>query len=147
MSARIGVRLQLEHADRVPSGEQLEHGGVVERDGVDVERRVLGGADHLDRVRDHVEVAQPEEVHLQQAEVLDAVHLVLRDDRRRLRVLARLGLALDREVVGERLLGDDDRGGVDAVLAAQTLEAQGHVDDLLHVGVGVAHRPQVAAAL
>ena len=34
-----------------------------------------------------------------------------------------LGLALDRQVLGERLVGDDDRRGVDAVLAAQALEA------------------------
>ncbi len=91
-------------------------------------------ADDLERVGDHVEVAQAEEVHLQQAEVLDAVHLVLRDDRRVLDVLPALGLALDRQVGGERLLGDHDRGGVDAVLAAQPLEALGHVDDLAASG-------------
>ena len=34
-----------------------------------------------DGVGDDVEVAQAEEVHLQQPELLDAVHLVLRDDR------------------------------------------------------------------
>ena len=44
--------------------------------------------------------------------------------------LARLRLALDRQVLGERLLGDHHRRGVDAVLAAQTLEALGHLDDL-----------------
>ena len=41
-------------------------------------------------VGDDVEVAQAEEVHLQQAEFLDAVHLELGDDRRVGRVLARL---------------------------------------------------------
>ena len=46
-------------------------------------------ADHLDGVGDDVEVAQAEEVHLEQAELLDAVHLVLGDDRRVLGVLAR----------------------------------------------------------
>ena len=69
-----------------------------------------------------VEVAQAEEVHLQEPEVLDAVHLVLRDDRRVFERRARLGLALDRQVLGERLARDDDRGGVDAVLAAQPFE-------------------------
>ena len=84
---------------------------------------------------DHRQVAQPEEVHLQQAELFDPVHLVLGDDRRVARVAAGLGLALDRQVLGERLVGDDDRGGVDAVLAAQALEAAGDVDHLLRVGV------------
>ena len=80
-------------------------------------------ADQLDGLVDDDEVAQPEEVHLQQAEVLDAVHLVLRDDRRVLGILPVLGLALDREVLGELVAGDHHRGGVDAVLAAQPLEA------------------------
>ena len=59
------------------------------------------GPDHRHRVGDHVEVAQPEEVHLQQPEVFDAVHLVLGDDGRVGRFLAGLGLALDRDVVGD----------------------------------------------
>ena len=107
----------------------------------------LAGAHHLHGVGDDVEVAQAEEVHLQQAELLDAVHLVLRDDRRRLGVLAGLRLALHRQVLGERLLGDDDGGGVDAVGALQALEALGDVDDLLDVGVGVVHRPQLGRRL
>ena len=52
---------------------------------------------------DDVEVAQAEEVHLEQPEVFDPVHLVLRDDRRVGEVPAGLGLALDRQVLGERL--------------------------------------------
>ena len=51
-------------------------------------------ADHRYGVGDDVEVAQPEEVHLEQTEVLDAVHLVLRDERRLGGILAGLGLAL-----------------------------------------------------
>ncbi len=96
--------------------------------------------DELERVVDDVEVAQPEEVHLQQTQVLDAVHLVLGDDGRLLDGLAGLGLALDRQVLGERILGDHHRGGVDAVLAAQALEALGDIDDLGDVGVGLDHR-------
>ncbi len=142
-----GSALELEHADRVAAAQQRQRGVVVERDGVDVEGRVLGAADQLDRVLDDVEVAQAQEVHLQQAELFDAVHLVLGDDRRVLGALAVLGLALDREVVGERVPGDHHRGGVDAVLAAQALEALGHVDDLVHVGVGVVHGPQLAGRL
>ena len=104
-----------------------------------VARRCL---DEVERRLDHREVAQPEEVHLQQAELLDPVHLVLGDDRRVGGVRARLGLALDRQVLGERLVGDDDRRGVDAVLAAEALEAPGDVDDLLRVGVRLVHLAQ-----
>ena len=58
--------------------------------------------------------------------------------------LVAVRLALDGHVLGERLVGDDHGGGVDAVLAAQALEAAGHVDDLLGLGVGVVHDPQLA---
>ena len=72
----------------------------------------------------------PRKSIFEQPEVLDAVHLVLGDDRRASGVLPDLRLALDRQVLGERLVGDDHGGGVDAVLAAQALEALGDVDDL-----------------
>ena len=64
-----------------PATSSVERRGVVERDRVDVEVGIAASADHRTRVGDDVEVAQAEEVHLQQAERLDAVHLVLRDDR------------------------------------------------------------------
>ena len=60
---------------------------------------------HLDGVGDDVEVAQAQEVHLQQAEVLDAVHLVLGDHRGVGGVLTGLGLALDRRVGGDAAPG------------------------------------------
>ena len=50
----------------------------------------------VDRLVDHVEVAEAEEVHLQQAERLDVPHPELRD-----RLLA-LALALQRHDVGQR---------------------------------------------
>ena len=130
-----------------PRRSMLVGGRVVERDGVDVEVDAAGVADDLDGVADHVEVAEAEEVHLEEAELLDAVHLVLRDDRRVLGVLPALGLALDRQVGGERLLGDHHRGGVDAVLAAQALEALGHLDHLGGVLVLVPHLPEVGGHL
>ena len=99
--------------------------------------------DQIEAALDHREVAQPEEVHLQQTEVLDAVHLVLGDDRRVLGVPARVRLALDGQVVRQRVAGDDHGGRMDPVLAAQALEAERDVDDLLGVGVGLVHGPQL----
>ena len=55
-----------------------------------------------------------------------------------------VGLALDRHVLGQRLVGDDHGGGVDAVLAPKPLETLGHVDDLLGLGVGLVHVAQLA---
>ncbi len=103
--------------------------------------------DELERDLEDVEVAQAEEVHLEEPEVLDPVHLVLGDDRRVLDLAARLRLALDRQVLGERLARDHDRGGVDAVLAAQPLEPAGDVDDALGVGIGLVERAQLGGHL
>ena len=65
--------------DRVAPGHHLVGLGVVER-----ERRHVGplagrALDDVQRVLDHVEVAQAEEVHLEQADLLDRLHRVLRD--------------------------------------------------------------------
>ena len=75
------------------------------------------------------------------------MHLVLGDDRRLLDGLAGLGLALDREVLGERIVGDHHGGSVDAVLTAQTLEALGDIDDPGDIGVGVDHVAKLARGL
>ena len=65
-----------------PACEQLVGLVVVEVDVVDVEVDApVASRISSSGVGDDVEVAQAEEVHLQQAEVLDPVHLVLRDDR------------------------------------------------------------------
>ena len=138
---------ELEHADRVGPPQQLEGLLVVERDVVDVGPVAGGLLDEVERDLDDVEVAQAEEVHLQQAELFDAVHLVLRHHRRVFERGAGLGLALDRQVLGERFAGDDHRGRVDAVLAAQPLEPAGDVDDALGVGVDVVERAQVGGHL
>ena len=106
--------------------------------------RAPGGRfDQVQGPLDDRQVAQPEEVHLEQAQVLDPVHFVLGDDGGVLGPPARLRLALDGQVLGERLAGDHHRGGVDAVLAPQALEPPGHVDDLGHVGIGVVHLAQL----
>jgi hypothetical protein len=142
-----GPALQLEHAHRVAPPEHLEGLLVVERDAVDVRPGAGGGGDQVERLLDHRQVAQAQEVHLEQAQVGDAVHLVLGDDGGVGDVAVRAGLALDGQVLGERLAGDDHGGGVDAVLAAQALEAAGHVDDLLGLGVRLVQGPQLGGHL
>ena len=114
---------------------------------VDVDLDPLGPSDQFERVGDDVEVPEAQEVHLQQAEVLDAVHLVLRDDRSVLGILTGLGLALDRQVVGQRVLRDHHRRGVDPVLTSQPLEPLGDGDDLLGLGIGGVHVAQLGGHL
>ena len=88
-------------------------------------------ADQLDRLVDHVEVAQAEEVHLQQAERLDVPHPELGDD------LLVAAFLLQRDDVGQRPVGDHDARRVDRVLADEALERLREVDDLPHDRVGV----------
>ena len=74
-----------------PRCEHLVGLRVVERDRADVD-----AADELDRLVDHVEVAQAEEVDLQQAERLDVAHRELGHD------LLVGALLLERDDVGQR---------------------------------------------
>ena len=99
---------------------------VVQRDRLDVEV-----ADELDGLVDHVEVAEAEEVHLQQAERLDVAHRELRDD------LLVGAFLLERDDVDQRPVADDDACGVDRVGADEALERLREVDDLADERVGV----------
>ena len=72
--------LELEDTDRVAATQHLVDRLVVERHGVDVRPVPRVAFDQVQGTLDRREVAQAEEVHLQEAERLDAVHLVLGDD-------------------------------------------------------------------
>ena len=72
--------LELEDAVGLAVAEQLVGLRVVERDRVDVEVDALGALDLVERVADQRQRAQPEEVHLQEADALDLLHRPLRDD-------------------------------------------------------------------
>jgi hypothetical protein len=79
-------------------------------------------------VGEHREVAQPEEVHLEQAERLGRTHLVLGED------LAALG-AHQRHDLGERSRADDHRGRVDAVVTLEALEPRRDLEHLAVLGL------------
>ena len=97
--------------------------------------------DEGDRLVDHVEVAEPEEVHLQEAEVHDVVHPDLRHD------LLVGALLLERDHLDQRLRTDDDAGRVDGVRPRQPLERSREVDDLLRDRVRVDGLAQLGAGL
>ena len=82
MSDRIGPALELEDADPVASPQHREDLVVVEGQVVDVGSRPGRSLDLVEGALDHRQVPQAEEVHLEQAELFDSVHLVLGDERR-----------------------------------------------------------------
>ena len=124
--------VELEDAEGVAAREQVVGRLVGHVLGQGVEVDVLAAVDlHVvDGVVEDREVAQPEEVHLDQAERLAARVVELGDD------LAVLQAAHDRDDVDERLAAHDDAGGVHAPLALEALEALGGLDDLLQVRLG-----------
>ena len=105
--------------------------------GIDLEAAVL--ADVADRLVENREVPQPQKVHLEQAGQLDARAVPLRND------VILSGDRLQRDVIDQRLVGDDDAGGVGPRTAGQALEPDGDVDHFVDLRVGVVGLLQVGA--
>ena len=99
------------------------------------------GLDVAQRVVEDGQVAQAQEVHLEQAEGLAGPHVQLGDDR------AVLLAAHDRDDVEQRLGRQDHAGRVDAPLPAQALEPTGGVDDLAQVVLALVQRAEVRGLL
>ena len=133
--------VELEHPERVAALQDLVGLGVGHVLGQDLEVDLLApvGADVLDGVVEDGQVAQAQEVHLDQAQRLAAGVVELGDD------LAVLLTAHDRDEVDERLAAHDDAGRVHAPLALQPLQAQGGLDDLLGRLVLLVQRAEVGA--
>ena len=131
---------QLEHPERLRVVEQLVGLGVVERQGLEVEHSAGGALHELHGVAEDGERLQPEEIHLQQAEVADRAHRVLGDD-------AAVVVLLQRQEVDERLGADDDAGRVDAGAAGLVLEQERVVDELPGHLLGIVGRLEVRVLL
>ena len=123
-------RFQLEHADGVALVEQVVRLRITERQAVNVDRDAMTALHHLDRVADDGQRLQPEEVHLQQAEITDRAHRVLRDD-------AAVVIKLERQIIDQRLRTDDDARRVDRAVARQVFEHEGGVHEFARGFLGV----------
>ena len=75
------------------------------------------------------------------------MHLVLGDDRGLLRILTRLGFALNGQVFGQWLPGDNHRGGMNSVLPPESLQSTSHVHYLADVSVSGVHVPEFGGHL
>ncbi len=98
-------------------------------------------ADQLLRLLEHVEVAQAEEVDLQQPERLDVAAGELGHD------LLVGALLLQRDVLRQRLVADHDAGSMDRVRAHEPFQRSRQVDDLAGDRIGVVLRLQLLARL
>ena len=130
-------RLQLEHAIRIGGLQQAERRRVVPGDGRQVEFQAARLLQVLERVLDDRQVAQAEEVHLQEADLLHGVHLVLGHDRALLLAVlfAARDAQLQRHVLLQRLGGDHDAGGMGGRVPDQALEFAGVLQQPLVDGI------------
>ena len=82
----------------------------------------MAGLDHPDRRVERRQVPEAEEVHLEQAGLLDVPHLPLGPDD-----VGRLAVDLERDHVLQRAVGDDDAGGVRPDAPGRAFEPEGEV--------------------
>ena len=130
--------VELENTESVTAGQQVVGGAVIEREVFEIEFFATVHADVVERVGDDREVAQPQEVHLDEAEGLTRRVVELGDD------LAVLLAAHDRDDVEQRLGRHDDTGRVHAPLALQPLEPERSVENGLGVGIDFDQRAELA---
>ena len=121
--------VELEHPEGVATGEQLVGLLIVRGQCLEVDVDPPVGLDVLDAVADDGEVAQTQEVHLQQPDGLAGGVGPAGDDR------AVLGAFPHRDAVEQRDTRHDHGAGVDAGLADDALETACGVVDGAHVGV------------
>ena len=113
----------MENADRLPAIQQREGRVVVEWHLRDREIR-HARPDQRDRVLDHRQRFQPEEIHLQHPKVGERSHRELADDIRAFAVAAK------RHVFRKIAIADDDSGGVHASVAREPFQNRGVIPEL-----------------
>ena len=68
------------------------------------------------RVLDHGQTFEPEEIHLEQAKIVQRTHRILADH------VVAFDVAAERDVIGQIAIGDDDTGRVHPGIAREALE-------------------------
>ena len=123
------VGFQLEDTGRLTGGKQLKSLAVVQRDFLEVDSLAPRLADEAYGAVQHGEIAQAEEVHLEQADFFDGVHLELRHDA----VVA--DVSLQGDVFGERLTRYHHARRMGRGVAGHTFQILGEVQQALHLRV------------
>jgi len=122
--------LKLEHSERVTGGQCLEGLGVVQGQGDQVDVDTVVVAHVGNGIAQNGEVAQTQEVHLQQADVLAGRIVPAGDD-------GAVVTHPHRDRVGKRLARHDHGAGVDARVANQSFQAARGFEDRGDVRVGL----------
>ena len=118
-------RLELEDALALTLADHLHDLRIVIIDGGEIDLLAGPLLSHLHGILDHRQRAQAQEVHLQQTELFELRHVVLRCH-------GSIYGRLQRHKFINRLGGDDDAGRVHGGVAWQSLQLHGHVDQVMH---------------
>ena len=113
-------RLQLEHAEGPRLGEDLVGPRIVEGQRLGIEGDPLRLLDETGRVGDDGEGTEAEEVHLEEAQLLDGAHGEARDE------LGTLRIFVEGHALHEGLVGDDHGRGMDGRVPGASLEGARH---------------------
>ena len=120
----LGSELDLEEADGVDRADHVVDARVVEREGVEVGTDAVAPLDQVQALGDGGEGAQPQQVHLDETEILDVV-LVELDHHPALH-----GGALHRDHVDQRLAGDQHPADVDGEMPGRALDGSQDLEEL-----------------
>src|SRR5680860_526645 len=111
---------KLEDTLRIPLGQHLKSLAVIHGNRVNVKVPAPGFPDDTHRPRDHIQIAQAQEIHLEKSQALHIPHRHLGDH-------LRIPLLLKRQQFRQGPIGDDHTGCMDGVLPYQPLQGPGHV--------------------
>ena len=133
-------RFELEHAHRVARLHQFVDLGIVERQlgQVDVD---LAPLEQVDRLLEHRQRLEPEEVELDQSRALDILHVVLRHRHVRARI------AVERHQLGQRPVADHHPRRMGRAVAREAFELHRQVDEPLHLVVVVVFVLEIGGAI
>ena len=123
------LALDLENAHHLAVGQQVKDAALVGGDGLQVQADAVPRLDPLGRLAHLGQGGQAQKVELEQTDALDDRHGELGDGH----VRVALGGAGQGDIVDQRLVGDDDAGGVHAGVARDALHLAGHVDPLADI--------------
>ncbi len=124
------MRFKLENGRRFSAGKKLVGGLVVQRQRAQIDFQIAVLLDHVHGVVQHGERRQAQEIHFEQADVLEALHVVLRRD------FIPVGL-VQRDNVGERLGRNHHAGRVRRCVSGKPFQALGHFHQILVARVAV----------
>ncbi len=126
------VGFHLEHALGVAALQQGERGRVDQREFLQIDLYAARFLNEPDSIVEQRERSQSQEVHLEQAHFFEITHDPLSRDGRLIALAAGfVGLAnnaLQRNVIGQRAVGDDHARGMRAGVAVGSFELAGDVN-------------------